>query len=234
VVIHCAAYTAVDRAEEEEEKAFAVNRDGTRNVARACRRCGAFLVTFGTDYVFDGTSGRPYREDDPARPLSAYGRSKWAAEEALREEAPDHLLIRSQWLYGPHGRNFVLAILAKAERGEAMRVVSDQRGCPTYSRDVAAATKKLLDAGARGTFHFSNEGEATWHEFAKFLLARACRAPASLSPVPAAELPYPAPRPVYSVLSKEKYRRTTGDTPRPWEIAAAEFLDNLREGRAER
>jgi dTDP-4-dehydrorhamnose reductase len=229
VVLHCAAYTAVDRAEAEEARALAVNRDGTRNVARECRGHGAFLVTYGSDYVFDGNSSRPYAEDDVARPLSAYGRSKWAAEEALRAELPGHLLIRSQWLYGAHGRNFVFAILDKARRGEPLRVVSDQKGCPTYARDLAAATKRLLDAGARGTFHFSNEGEATWYEFAAFLLALACPEPVPLAPVPAAELSYPAPRPAYSVLNKEKYRNVTGDTPRRWEDAVTEFLKNTYE-----
>jgi dTDP-4-dehydrorhamnose reductase len=231
VVVHCAAYTAVDKAESEEERAFAVNRDGTGNVARKCREHGAFLVAFGSDYVFDGASRRPYAEDDDASPLSAYGRSKRAAEEALRAETPEHLLIRSQWLYGPHGRNFVFAILDKARRGEPLRVVSDQKGCPTYVRDLAAAVKRLLDAGARGTFHFSNEGEATWHEFAAFVLARACPGPVSLAPVPASELAYPAPRPAYSVLSKEKYRSFTGDTPRRWEDAVSEFLKNTFKGR---
>jgi dTDP-4-dehydrorhamnose reductase len=232
VVLHCAAYTAVDRAEAEAERAMAVNRDGTRNVARACRKHGAFPVTFGTDYIFDGASGRPYAEEDPARPLSAYGRSKWAAEEALRAEAPDHLLVRSQWLYGPHGRNFVFAILEKARRGEPLRVVSDQRGCPTFARDLATATKRLLDAGARGTFHFSNEGEATWHDFASFVLAHASAGPVSLAPASTADLSYPAPRPAYSVLCKDKYRRVTGDAPRHWEAAVAEFLIAIREGRA--
>jgi dTDP-4-dehydrorhamnose reductase len=230
VVLHCAAYTAVDRAESEEARAIAVNCDGTRNVARECRELGAFLVTFGSDYIFDGNSARPYAEDAAGRPLSAYGRSKWAAEEALRAEMPEHLLIRSQWLYGPHGRNFVFAILDKARRGEPLRVVSDQKGCPTYARDLAAATKRLLDAGARGTFHFSNEGEATWYEFAVFLLAHVCPEPVSLTPVPAAELLYPAPRPAYSVLNKEKYRTVTGDTPRRWEDAVTEFLKNTYEG----
>lgn len=230
IVVHCAAYTAVDRAEAEELKAFDVNRGGTRNVARACRESGALPVTFGSDYIFDGSSARPYAEHDAAHPLSAYGRSKWAAEEALREEAPDHLLIRSQWLYGPHGRNFVFAILEKARRGEPLRVVSDQKGCPTYARDLAGATKRLLDAGARGTFHFSNAGEATWHEFAAFVLKHACPAPVSLAPALSAELSYPAPRPAYSVLSKEKYRRATGDSPRRWEDAALEFLKTSCKG----
>ncbi len=229
IVLHCAAYTAVDRAEAEEERAMVVNRDGTRNVARECREHGALLIAFGTDYIFDGTSSLPYEEAAPARPLSAYGRSKWEAEEALRAETKDHLLIRSQWLYGPHGRNFVFAILERARRGEPLRVVSDQRGCPTYTRDLAAATKRLLSAGARGTFHFSNEGEASWYEFAAFLLEHACPGPVPIAPVPAADLSYPAPRPAYSVLCKDKYRRVTGDAPRPWEEAVAEFLNTIRE-----
>jgi dTDP-4-dehydrorhamnose reductase len=229
VVVHCAAYTAVDRAEGEEGKALAVNRDGTRNVARACREQGALMVTFGSDYIFDGSKARPYAEDDPASPLSAYGRSKWEAEVALRAEAPDHLLIRSQWLFGPHGRNFVFAVLDKARRGEPLRVVSDQKGCPTYARDLAEAAKRLLHAGARGTFHFSNEGEATWYDLAAFVLARAVPGPVSLSPARTAELSYPAPRPAYSVLGKEKYRKATGESPRRWEEAVTEFLETLRE-----
>jgi dTDP-4-dehydrorhamnose reductase len=228
VVVHCAAYTAVDKAEGEEDKALAVNRDGTRNVARECREQGALMVTFGSDYIFDGSKTCPYVEEDPASPLSAYGRSKWEAEGALRAEAPDHLLIRSQWLFGPHGRNFVFAVLEKAGRGEPLRVVSDQTGCPTLARDLASATKRLLEAGARGTFHFSNEGEATWYDLAAFVLSRAVPGPVSLAPARTAELSYPAPRPAYSVLGKEKYRKATGDVPRRWEEAVTEFLNTIR------
>ena len=230
VVIHCAAYTAVDKAESEEAAAFAVNAEGTRNVARECRARGVLLVAFGSDYIFDGKSGRPYVEEDAARPLSAYGRSKWAAEEAIREAAPDHILVRTQWLFGPHGRNFVFAILDRARRGEPLRVVSDQRGSPTYALDLARATRRLMEAGARGTVHFSNEGEATWHEFAAFVLGRACPDEVALSPCRSADLGYPAPRPAYSVLSKEKYRRVTGESPRPWREAVIDFLGRTFEG----
>ncbi len=230
IVVHCAAYTAVDRAEAEEAGAMGVNADGTRNVARECRARGALLVTYGSDYVFDGTSTRPYVEDDAAHPLSAYGRSKWAAEEALRAEAPDHLLVRTQWLFGPHGRNFVFAILDRARRGEPLRVVSDQRGSPTYARDLAEATRRLVDAGARGTFHFSNEGETSWWEYAAFVLERACPEAVAPTPCRTADLAYPAPRPAYSVLSKEKYRRVTGVSPRPWRGAVLDFLGRTYEG----
>jgi len=235
VVVHCAAYTAVDRAEGEEEAAFALNARGTRNVALACREHGALLVTFGTDYVFDGTSERPYSENDPTGPLSAYGRSKLAAEEAVREIAPDFLLLRTQWLFGAHGRNFVSSILDRAGRGEELRVVSDQKGSPTYSLDLADAVKRLLDAGSRGIFHFSNEGETTFFGYAAFLLAHTGNKEARLSALSTSDLSrdaYPAPRPLYAVLSKKKYREATGVAPRRWEEAVLDFLrDGSRGGR---
>jgi dTDP-4-dehydrorhamnose reductase len=235
VVVHCAAYTAVDRAEGEEEAAFALNARGTRNVALACREHGALLVTFGTDYVFDGTSERPYSENDPTGPLSAYGRSKLAAEEAVREVAPDFLLLRTQWLFGAHGRNFVLSILDRAGRGEELRVVSDQKGSPTYSLDLAGAVRRLLDAGSRGIFHFSNEGETTFFGYAAFLLAHTGNKEARLSALSTSDLSrdaYPAPRPLYAVLSKKKYREATGVAPRRWEEAVLDFLrDGSRGGR---
>ncbi len=230
VVVHCAAYTAVDKAESEESRAMAVNAEGTRNVARECRARGALLVTYGSDYVFDGTASRPYVEEDAAHPLSAYGRSKWAAEEALRAEGPAHILIRTQWLFGAHGRNFVFAIVDRARRGEPLRVVSDQRGSPTYARDLAGATRRLIDAGARGTFHFSNEGETSWYEYAAYVLERACPENVALTPCRTADLEYPAPRPAYSVLSKDKYRRITGISPRPWRDAVLDFLARTYEG----
>ena len=211
VVLHCAAYTAVDRAEQEEGIAFDINAGGTRNMAVACREHRALLVTFGTDYVFDGTSKRPYGENDPTRPLSAYGRSKLAAEQALQEVAPDFLLLRTQWLFGAPGRNFALSVLARA--------------------DLADAVQRLLDAGARGIFHFSNEGETTFYDYAAFLIGHAGLRRAKLSAISSRDLPreaYPAPRPAYAVLSKEKYRKTTGCSPRRWEDAVAEFLRNRK------
>jgi len=227
VVIHCAAWTAVDRAESEAEAARLLNVEGTRNVARACRERGALMVTFGTDYIFDGASPRPYREEDPANPLSVYGKTKWAAEQALREEGGDHLLVRAQWLFGPAGKNFIRTILEKARQGETLRVASDQVGCPTFSRDLAVAVRNLLGARARGTVHFSSEGETSWFGLARYVLER-CGLPAALlSPARTRELPYPAPRPAYGVLSKEKYRAVTGASPRPWEEAVREYIDMI-------
>ncbi len=227
VVVHCAAYTAVDRAESEAEVARILNVEGTRNVARVCRERGVLLVTFGTDYVFDGASDRPYREEDPANPLSVYGKTKWAAEEAIREGGGDHLLVRTQWLFGPAGKNFIRTILGKARREETLRIASDQVGCPTYSRDLAGAVRKLLQADARGTVHFSSSGETSWFGLAEHVLRR-CGLPADLlSPALTRDLPYPAPRPAYAVLSKEKYRAITGVSPRPWEEAVGEYLDRI-------
>ncbi|MCP2501597.1 MAG: dTDP-4-dehydrorhamnose reductase [Deltaproteobacteria bacterium] len=227
VVVHCAAWTAVDRAESEQEMARILNVEGTRNVARACRERGALMVTFGTDYIFDGASSRPYREEDPANPLSVYGKTKWAAEQALREEGGDHLLVRTQWMFGPAGRNFIRTILEKARRGETLRVASDQVGCPTFSRDLAVAVRTLLGARARGTVHFSSEGETSWFGLARYVLER-CGLPAALlSPARTRDLPYPAPRPAYGVLSKEKYRAVTGASPRPWEEAVGEYLEMI-------
>ena len=228
VVIHCAAYTAVDRAESDAASATLLNVEGTRNVARACRERGALMVTFGTDYIFDGSSSRPYREEDPANPLSVYGKTKWAAEQALREEVGDHLLVRTQWLFGPAGRNFIRTILEKARRGETLRVASDQVGCPTYSRDLAGAVRNLLGGRARGTVHFSGEGETSWFGLARYALERCGLPTGSLFPAKTRDLPYPAPRPAYGVLSKEKYRAITGASPRPWEEAVGEYLDMIR------
>lgn len=225
VVIHCAAYTAVDRAESEAEAARLLNVEGTRNVARACRESGALMVTFGTDYIFDGASPRPYLEEDPANPLSVYGKTKWAAEQALREEGGDHLLVRTQWMFGPAGRNFIRTILGKARQGETLRVASDQVGCPTFSRDLAVAVRNLIGARARGTVHFSSEGETSWFGLARYVLER-CGLPDGLvSPARTRDLPYPAPRPAYGVLSKGKYRAITGVSPRPWEEAVGEYLE---------
>jgi dTDP-4-dehydrorhamnose reductase len=227
VVIHCAAWTAVDRAEGEPERTRILNVEGTRNVARACREVRALMVTFGTDYIFDGASSRPYREEDPAKPLSVYGKTKWAAEQALREEGGDHLLVRTQWLFGPAGKNFIHTILEKTRQGETLRVASDQVGCPTYSRDLAVAVRNLLGAGARGTVHFSSEGETSWFGLARHVLERSGLPAALLSPARTRELPYPAPRPAYGVLSKEKYRAITGASPRPWEEAVGEYLEKI-------
>lgn len=227
LVLHCAAFTAVDRAETEREAAFLLNETGTRNVAIGCREGRALLVTYGTDYVFDGRANRPYREEDEPNPLSVYGKSKLGAERTLAEEHPEWLLIRTQWLFGPGGPDFVSAILRKADREGAVRVVTDQVGCPTFAPDLAEATRRLLEAGARGIVHFSNAGQTSFYDYAVFLLAEAGREGVRVEPVKTADFPkgvYPAPRPFFSVLDKAKYTGITGSAPRPWRDAVREYL----------
>jgi len=230
LILHCAAYTAVDRAESEPEAAFRLNEAGTRNVARCCREQGIPLATFGTDYVFDGRGDRPYREEDEPNPLSVYGKSKLAAERALSEETADWLLIRTQWLFGPGGPDFVSAILRKADREGTLRVVSDQVGCPTFAPDLAEATRSLLERGARGIVHFSNSGETSFYGYAVFILKESGRGGVRIDPVKTADFPkgaYPAPRPERSVLDKARYSAITGSAPRPWTDAVREYLATL-------
>ncbi len=233
LVVHCAAFTAVDRAETEREAAFLLNETGTRNVARACRERGAMLITFGSDYVFDGKKEKPYREDDEPNPLSVYGESKLAAERALAEAGPDWLLIRTQWLFGPGGPDFVSAILRKADREGTVRVVTDQVGCPTYAPDLAKATRRLIESGTRGILHFSNMGHTSFYDYAVFLLAESGRGEVRAEPVKTADIPrgvYPAPRPACSVLDKSKYIGRTGSPPRPWRDAVREYLGTFQAG----
>jgi dTDP-4-dehydrorhamnose reductase len=222
-VIHGAAMTEVDRCETEFELALATNRDGTRHIARLARERGARLVAVSTDYVFDGTKDGPYLEDDPTAPINAYGRSKLAGEDAAREEAPGCLVVRTSWLYGPGGRNFVDTIAAKLERGEVPEVVNDQRGCPTYARDLARGIERLLCRGASGTVHVTNAGDTTWHGLAE-AIARRLGPPASVLPTTSDRFPRPARRPVNSILSGERYRGITGESLPRWEEALGDHL----------
>jgi dTDP-4-dehydrorhamnose reductase len=173
-VIHAAAHTGVDACEEEPELAREVNAVGTAHVARVCAEMKCRLIYLSTDYVFDGTSERPYREDDPIAPLGVYGKTKWEGEVAVREEGPENfLIVRTAWVYGIGGRNFVDAILEKGTLGEPLRVVTDQRGSPTYAPDLADALKALLLTEARGVVHVSGGGECSWYEFAREILSSA-------------------------------------------------------------
>lgn len=210
VVIQCAAYTAVDHAEREENRARLVNAEATQHVARACRRVGARLVYPSTDYVFDGQSREPYRPDHPTAPINAYGRSKLAGEDAARE-AGDYLIVRTSWLYGAGGRNFVATMLERARAGGPLRVVDDQRGSPTWTGTLAATSAELLERGApTGVYHASNRGETTWYGLAKAALQLA-GVEAEITPVSTSEFPRPAARPAYSVLDCSKTEAVVGE-----------------------
>jgi dTDP-4-dehydrorhamnose reductase len=216
-VVHCAAYTAVDRAESEPEVARAVNRDGTRHVAEASRASGAALVYVSTDYVFDGCKRTPYLPADPPGPLSVYGRTKLEGEQAANEAAPGALVVRTSWLYGALS-GFVPAILGKAAAGEALRIVDDQRGRPTWAPDLAEALLDLMEAGERGTWHVAGGGACTWLELAREALSvRGLDVP--VQPISSADFGAPARRPAYSVLDLDVTEQRLGRPMRPWREA---------------
>lgn len=222
-VIHAAAMTEVDRCEGEFELALATNRDGTRHVARLAGERGATLVYLSTDYVFDGSKVGAYAEDDPKGPINAYGRSKLAGEEAALAEAPRCLVVRTSWVYGFGGRNFVDTIAEKLERGEAPEVVADQCGSPTYARDLARGIERLLCRRAGGVVHVTNSGSTTWHGFAE-AIAKRIGSPVDIRPTTSDRFPRPARRPANSVLSGERYRTITGESLPHWEEALGDYL----------
>ena len=229
LVINAAAYTAVDQAEMEPASAFALNRDGPAALAEACARRGAPLLHVSTDYVFDGAKNSPYFEDDPVHPLSVYGASKAAGEQAIRERLPAHLILRSAWVYAPEGQNFVRTMLRLARERAEIRVVDDQRGSPTAAAEiaralVAASGRRLAGGRDYGTFHFCGLGATSWHGFAAaiFELSRGPRP--RLVAIPSTAYPTPAARPANSVLDGGKFQRTYGVSARPWRESLAECL----------
>jgi dTDP-4-dehydrorhamnose reductase len=223
VIVNCAGYTAVDQAESEPDAAWAVNAVAPRILAEESAALGAVMVHVSSDFVFDGTKREPYVETDAVNPQSAYAKSKEAGERFVRENARDHVIVRTQWLYGEDGKHFPGTILRLRREGKPLRVVDDQVGAPTYARDVAGTIGRILDAGLRGTIHVANKGEASWFEFAKAVLDLAGE-PAPVEPIKAAEFKAPAKRPAYSVLRNGVLERTIGDTMRPWRDALAAFV----------
>jgi dTDP-4-dehydrorhamnose reductase len=224
VVIHCAAYTDVDGCTRDPERAFLHNATASRNVAIVCRELGARLVALGTDYVFDGTKGSPYTEQDLPNPLNPYGESKLAAERLIAQELPDHLVVRTQWLYGPGGKNFVAAIVKRAREGGALRVVADQWGSPTYTRDLAGGLWEAALSPARGVVHLTNAGVATWADLAEAALRAAGREQVAVERIGAADWPTPTVRPRYSVLDNQRWVRLGLRPLRPWEEAVEEYV----------
>lgn len=223
VLINCAAYTDVDGCESNEIEALRVNGEAPGRLAQVCGETGVLLVHFSTDYVFDGTATRPYSEDDPVHPISAYGRSKLAGEEAIRASGADHLILRTQWLYGHHGKNFVDAILLRAAAGEKLRVVNDQHGAPTYARELAALTLAAIGKKVRGTCHAVNAGICTWYDVARTALTLAEMDPAVVTPIPTEEFPRPARRPAWGVLDTARLQRA-GLRLSPWQDALETYI----------
>lgn len=224
VIFNAAAFTAVDRAEEEPEAAFTVNAKAVATLAELSDEVGALLVHVSTDYVFDGRNQRPYKEDDPPNPLSVYGKSKLAGERAA-SQARHHLIVRTSWLFG-RGWNFVEAIRKQLLNGaRELQVVADQTGRPTYAEDLALALVGLVKAGASGVFHVANSGETTWAGFAREIVAQLGFS-VPVMEITTEEAGRPAPRPRYSVLNTAKFDSLFRPLP-PWQEALARYLRTM-------
>lgn len=230
VVVNCAAYTAVDAAEADEATAFAVNAVGPANLARAARAAGARLVQVSTDYVFDGQAAEPYPAAAPIAPRSAYGRTKAAGEWAVRAEAPDHLIVRTAWLYGQHGACFPKTILRVARQNGGVDVVGDQVGQPTWTVDLANLIVRMVRAGVpSGTYHGTSEGRTSWYEFARAVVAAAGMDAGVVRSTTSADFVRAAARPAFSVLGHDELTAVgvapIGPWDERWEKAAAGVLD---------
>lgn len=225
-VINCAAYTDVDACEDHEDDALLLNAEGPAMLARACREHSIRLLHVSTDYIFDGTRDTPYAEHDIPCPVNAYGRTKLEGEIAITGRMEDFIIVRSQWLFGLHGKNFVSTILRAARNTPVLRVVNDQHGSPTYTRDLASAIRQLVELDARGIYHVSNRGTATWFDLAKKAL-ELMELDNEVVPVTTAEFPRPAKRPSYSVLSMKKFTDTTGKLMPIWPVSLKEYLQEF-------
>ena len=227
VIFNAAAFTRVDAAEDAAEEAMAVNGTGAGNVAVTARANDALMIHISTDYVFDGKSPLPYKPGDVVGPINVYGESKLAGEIAVRDECPNHVIVRTSWVYSHDGKNFVRTMLDAAEKGNPLRVVNDQQGCPTSSADLAAAlieaAEIALKNGVTGTFHFCNAGATTWYDFAHEIF-RVRGIDANLTAISSAEFEARAKRPRSSVLDCGSFISTFGVEPRPWRAALAETM----------
>jgi dTDP-4-dehydrorhamnose reductase len=245
IVVNAAAYTNVDGCETARRDCFAVNAEAVKNIAEACRAQKIKIIHFSTDYVFNGESNRPYIETDPCDPINAYGESKLAGEKYLQSLSDNYILIRTSWLYGVKGKNFVQAILEKAKAKKyisdtmqktgaqpdgpsTLEVVDDQVGSPTYTKDLAAAVALLIEKNAKGVFHVTNRGTCSWHQFAVRILKEAGFSDIEVNPIKSKQLKRPAKRPAYSIMSMQKFIKATGKAMPPWQIALQDYLKNSR------
>jgi len=222
-VIHCAAYTAVDQAEAEPDLAFSVNAAGTRNLAVAAEEIGAKFLYISTDYVFDGRGTTPYIEYDAPNPQTVYGKSKFAGEQLVQTLNSRYFIVRTAWIYGKHGNNFVETMLKLAGEKDELKVVRDQIGSPTYALDLAYFLIDLVRTDYYGTYHVSNTGSCSWYEFASAIF-REAGITIKLEPCTTSEFPRPAPRPAYSVMDQWMLRSTGLQPLRSWEEALRHYL----------
>lgn len=223
LIVNAAAYTNVDAAEDDLERAFMVNEAGARHVAELAEYRGVPVVHFSTDYVFGNAKLTPYEVTDPLSPLGVYGKSKAAGEAAVRKACPQHYIVRTAWLYGPGGNNFVEKILRAAAARPALRVVEDEVGCPTHTHDLAEAARHLVRTQHYGTYHVVNSGACSRYEQARAIMELAGLT-TKVEPCASSEFPSKAERPHYSVLSTVAYEQATGQAVRPWRDALAHYL----------
>ncbi len=235
-IVNCAAYTAVEKAEDEIELCTKLNVDGPANIAMTAKAIGAKVLHISTDYVFDGSGAKPYEPEDPVAPIGVYGRTKAEGEAALRNVCPEHVIIRTAWLYGRHGVNFVYTMLRLMATKDKLGVVYDQRGTPTWAADLSSAIISVLQAPEPrfGTYHFTNAGETSWYEFSceiqrlgreAGILSRSC----PIEALTTAQYPTKVRRPAYSVLSKEKIKRDYGIAIPDWKASLELFIKELAE-----
>ncbi len=237
IVIHTAAWTDVDGCEIDRKKAYKVNFFGTKNVALACRNTGALLFYISTDFVFDGKKKQPYKENDIPNPINIYSDSKFKGEEALKKILKKYIIIRTSWLYGSCGKNFVDTIISKTKSEKTLKIVDDQIGSPTYTKDLAKAIHRLLDKMRPktidyrpryyGIYHVSNSGSVSWYKYAKEIL-RLTGSKTKVIPISSDNLDRPAKRPAMSILDNSKFKRFTGYKMRNWKYALKEYLSKER------
>lgn len=225
IVIHSAAHTQVDLAESEPDQAFLINAYGTRNVTVAAEAVGAKLVYVSTDYVFDGTNDEPYNEFSPTSPLGVYGKSKLAGEQFVRDLHSKFFIVRTSWVYGKHGANFVKTMLKLGKERKELSVVADQRGCPTYTLDLANAILELVDTQKYGVYHVSNSGSCSWYEFAKEIF-EISEMKVQVNPCTTADFPRPAARPANSVFEHMSIKLNNFSSIRHWREALNSFFKN--------
>jgi len=232
LIFNCAAYTAVDKAEEDEKTAFAVNAIGPKNLASAAANLNIPFVHVSTDYVFFGDGSAPMKEDDPCDPKGVYAKTKRAGEIEIEKAGGKWLTVRTSWLYGLNGNNFPDTMIRLANERDTLTVVNDQKGSPTFSFDLASALWKLISLDQTGYFHFSNSGECSWFDFAVEIINRAKKfglvpkeKNIEILPVTSDKFPRPAPRPNYSVMSLDKYTKAVGKPPRPWQEGLEYYLE---------
>jgi dTDP-4-dehydrorhamnose reductase len=232
LVIHLAAYTNVDGAEDNPQLAEEVNAAGTRNIAAACAAIDAAMLYVSTDYVFDGSKQGAYREDDSPHPLNAYGKSKWMGEQHVSSLLNRHFIVRTSWLYGPNGKNFVTSILKAAQQQSVLRVVNDQRGSPTYTRHLSATIAALIETERYGTYHATGCGSCTWFEFAQAILELWPVKEVQVLPISSKDSGRTARRPMNSVLENWALKRIGLKLMPDWKAALGEYLQEISRARA--